>query len=120
MQTLKLDVCLTGKGFKVSKLKDYLNSLENFKYTLDLIQEFGEVKRTGLNKGNLSEYGLCWLNNITLEQLVKIGEKFKTFNVDEVNINVKKGAIKTQTCLTINKNLIKIAAKINANIEIVK
>jgi len=116
---MKVDVCLIGDGFNVSDFKNYLDKVFKFKYKLELIQEFGEPSKRGPNKGKPSKYGFCWINGITLKQLSRIGSNFKTYKVDDISINIKEKQIKNQTCLFIDKELINIAHKIDADIEIV-
>jgi len=117
---MKVDVCLIGDGFNVSNFKNYSDKVFKFKYKLELIQEFGEPSKRGPNKGKPSKYGFCWINGITLKQLSRIDPHcFKAYNVDKISINIKEKDIKSQTCLYVDKELISIAYKIDANIEIV-
>lgn len=116
---MKVDVRLTGDGFKVDDLKAYLDKIPNFEYKLELVQELGEPTKRGPNKGKPSEYGFCWINRITLKQLDQIGSIFKSYKIDDIAINIEEKKLKNQTCLYLDKDLINIASRIDADIEIV-
>jgi hypothetical protein len=116
---MKVDVSLIGDGFKVSELKNYLDKVPKFKYKLELIQEFGEIRTKGPHKNKKSKFGFCWINGITLNQLKRIGPIFKTYKVDNIAINVHQKNIKNQTCLIIDSDLINTASNIGACIEII-
>lgn len=116
---MKVDVCLMGDGFKVSDLKKHLEKLPKFKYELELMQEFGKPRKNGPDKGKPSKFGFCWINGITLKQLKRLGPVFKTYNVDDISINVHEEQIQNQTCLYVDKELIDVAHRLEADIEIV-
>lgn len=116
---MKVDVSLIGDGFSPKALQIYLKALKT-RYKLEILQELGEPKKIGFGKGKPSEFGFCWLNGISLRQLTRIGRVFKSYKIDDISINVKESDIKCQTCLTINSELIDIAANLKASIEIVK
>jgi len=117
---MKIDVSLIGDGFNPNDLQLYLNKALKTKHKLEILQELGAPKKIGFGKGKPSPYGFCWLNGISLIQLSRIGQVFKTYKVEDITINVKQKDIQGQTCLYIDKKLIGIVSRLNATIEIVK
>lgn len=116
---MKVDVSLIGDGFSPKELQVYLKALKT-RNKLEILQELGEPIKLGFDKGKPSKWGFCWLNRISLRQLGRIGRVLKSYKVDDISINIKESDIKCQTCLTIDKELIGIAANLGATIEIVK
>lgn len=116
---MKVDISLMGDGFKVSKLKLYLDKVPRFKYEMKVYQEFGEPRTNGPHKGKPSKFGFCWINGITLKQLKRVGLIFRTYNVSKISINIKEKDLKSQSCLYLDRDLIHTASMINADIEIV-
>ena len=117
--SLKLNIFLEGNKFVVSDLKNYLDALKNFKYSFNPVQELGELRKSGPFKGKPSKFGMCWVEDISINQLKRIGPIFKTYDVEKIIINVTKKSIKSQTCLYLDQELISVAAQINASIEII-
>ena len=117
---MKVDVSLLGDGFNVKDLQVYLKKVLKTKYELQILQELGKPKKVGFNKGEPCEYGFCWLNGISLIQLERIGRVFKTYNIDEIAINIDENDIRDEISICINKELISIASSIGATIEIIK
>jgi hypothetical protein len=116
---MKVDVSLIGDGFSPKDLQVYLTKA-NAKYKLKILQELGEPAKMGFGKGKSSKWGFCWLNGITLRQLSRIGKVLKTYKVEDIAINVKQEDVQDQTCIYVSKELIDIAAQLDATIEIVK
>lgn len=117
---MKVDVSLIGDGFSPKELQIYLTKALKTKFKLKILQALGEPKKLGFDKGKPSKWGFCWLEGISLKQLGRIGRVFKSYKIEDITINVKENDVKCQSCLTIDKELIEIAAQLGAVIEIVK
>lgn len=118
---MKVDVSLMGNKLNVAKLHQYLQRSPSSKgkYKLQLIQELGAPSNVGPNKGKPSPYGFCWLNNVDVKDLAKFGPGLWTWGAEKIAIDVYQGDIECQTCWTLGHDLISVAARMNAYIEII-